>query len=171
MEWVQSENLMKSGLQGMLCGSCWTQYENWWNLVHGGAEGRSLQLGCRSSLPGEAGKWEQGIVAPFQERLVNEIRGLELPSSSGWRTREGYSLLQVGACVLVWVCTSTKLYEVLFIINIEDKDDNSGGFLPNWVSTLNTGVHVCCLCVMVYFVITANVYCLLNIWWMNDAMI
>ena len=44
-----------------------------------------------------AGKREHGVVAPFQERLVNEIRGLELPSSSGWRTREGCNLLNSGA--------------------------------------------------------------------------
>ena len=43
----------------------------------------------------------QGVEAPFQERLVNGIRGLELPSSSDWRTREGGSLLKVGACMLV----------------------------------------------------------------------
>ena len=41
----------------------------------GGAEGCSLHSGGCSSLPGEAGKREQGVVAPFQERLVNEIRG------------------------------------------------------------------------------------------------
>ena len=58
-------------------------------MVHGGAEGCSLQSGgCsslpseagkrdggRSSLPGEVGKRDQGVVAPFQERLVNESRG------------------------------------------------------------------------------------------------
>ena len=55
--------------------SYWIQCENWWNVVHGGAEGCSLQSGGFSSLLGEAGKWEQGVVAPFQERLVNEIRG------------------------------------------------------------------------------------------------
>ena len=44
-------------------------------MVHGRAEGRSLQSGGRSTLPGEAGKREQGVVAPFQERLVNESRG------------------------------------------------------------------------------------------------
>ena len=43
-------------------------------MVHGGAEGCSLQSGGCSSLPGEAGKREQGVVAPFQERLVNERR-------------------------------------------------------------------------------------------------
>ena len=69
----------------------------------------------RSSLPGEAGKRDQGVGAPF------------------------------------------------FIINIEDRDNSSGGFLLNWVSTLNTSVHVCCLCVMVYSVITTHAYCLLNI--------
>ena len=65
VEWVQSENLMKSGLQDVLCGSSWIQYENWWNVVHGGAEGQSLQWGGCSSLLGEAGKLEQGVVAPF----------------------------------------------------------------------------------------------------------
>ena len=45
--------------------------------------------------------FSEGVVAPFQERLVNKIRGLELPSNSGYRMREGCSLLQVGACVLV----------------------------------------------------------------------
>ena len=82
VEWVQSENMMKSGLQVVLYGSCWIDYENWWNVVHGGAEGCSLQSeGCSlqsggcSFLPGEAGKREQGVVAPFQVRLVNESRG------------------------------------------------------------------------------------------------
>ena len=41
----------------------------------GGAEGCSLQSGGGSSLPGEAGKQDQGVVAPFQVRLVNESRG------------------------------------------------------------------------------------------------
>ena len=54
--------------------SIWIQCENWWNVVHGGTEGCSLNSGGCSSLPGEAGKWEQGVVAPFQERLVNERR-------------------------------------------------------------------------------------------------
>ena len=75
VEWVESENMMKSGLQDVLYESCWIQYENWWNMFHGGAEGRSLQWGGFSSLPVVAGKWEQGVVAPFQERLVNESRG------------------------------------------------------------------------------------------------
>ena len=44
-------------------------------MVQGGAEGCSLQSGGCSSLPGEAGKREQGVVAPFQERLVNESGG------------------------------------------------------------------------------------------------
>ena len=42
VECAQSENMMKSGLQDVLYGSCWIQYENWWNVVHGGDEGRSL---------------------------------------------------------------------------------------------------------------------------------
>ena len=33
-----------------------------------------LISGGSSSLPGEAGKQEQGVVAPFQVRLVNERR-------------------------------------------------------------------------------------------------
>ena len=33
-----------------------------------------LISGGSSSLPGEAGKREQGVVAPFQVRLVNERR-------------------------------------------------------------------------------------------------
>ena len=33
-----------------------------------------MRSGGGSSLPGEAGKREQGVVAPFQERLVNERR-------------------------------------------------------------------------------------------------
>ena len=47
----------------------------------------------------------------------------------------------------------------LYNKNIEDRDDDSGGFLLTWVSTLNPGVHVCFLCVMVYSVITAHAYC------------
>ena len=43
-------------------------------MVHRGAEGCSLQSGGHGSLPGEVGKREQGVVAPFQERLVNERR-------------------------------------------------------------------------------------------------
>jgi len=35
------------------------------------------------------------------------------------------------------------------------------GFHPHWVSTLNLGVDVCCLCVMVYFIITTHGYCLM----------
>jgi len=31
-----------------------------------------------------------------------------------------------------------------------------GGFHPHWVSTLNLGVHVCCLCVMVHYVINCK---------------
>ena len=53
-------------------------------MVHGGAEGCSLQSGSFSSLPGEAGKREQGVVAPFQERLVNESRSSSsLPGEAG----------------------------------------------------------------------------------------
>jgi len=33
-----------------------------------------------------------------------------------------------------------------------------GGFHAHWVSTLNLGVHVCFLCVMVGFDITAHGY-------------
>ena len=36
-----------------------------------------------------------------------------------------------------------------------------GGFHPHWVSTLNLDVHVCCLCVMVYYIYTAYGYCLM----------
>ena len=64
-------------------------------MVQGGAEGCSLQSGGRSSLPGEAGKRDRGVVAPFQERLVNESGGRSsLPGEAGKRA-------QVGACVLV----------------------------------------------------------------------
>ena len=40
-----------------------------------------------------------------------------------------------------------------------------GGFHPHWVSTLNLGVHVCFLCVMICFVFTAHGYCF------SDALI
>ena len=64
-------------------------------MVQGGAEGCSLQSGGCSSFLGEAGKRDQGVVAPFQERLVNESRGWSfLPGEAGKRA-------QVGACVLV----------------------------------------------------------------------
>ena len=54
-----------------------------------------MRSGGRSSLPSEAGKRDQGVVAPFQERLVNESRGWSsLPGEAGKRA-------QVGACVLV----------------------------------------------------------------------
>ena len=33
-----------------------------------------------------------------------------------------------------------------------------GGFHPHWVSTLNVGVRVCSLCVMVYYVYVAHGY-------------
>ena len=60
-----------------------------------------MRSGGRSSLPCEAGKQEQGVVAPFQERLVNESGGWSsLPGEAGKRA-------QVGACMLVGVCTST----------------------------------------------------------------
>ena len=72
-------------------GSFWIQYENWWNVVHGGAEGRSLQWGGCSSLPVVAGKREQGVVAPFQERFVNKRR---LYPSAGGCLRAGMSLRQ-----------------------------------------------------------------------------
>ena len=64
-------------------------------MVHRGVEVCSLQLGGCSSLPGEAGKRDRGVVAPFQERLVNE--------SGGWSSlpREAGKRAQVGACVLV----------------------------------------------------------------------
>ena len=95
MERVQFENMMKCGLQVVFYWSCWIQCENWWNVVQGGAEGCSLQSGGCSSLPGEAGKRDQGVVAPFQERLVNESGGWSsLPGEAGKRA-------QVGACVLV----------------------------------------------------------------------
>ena len=55
----------------------------------------AFSQGGRSSLPGEAGKRDQGVVAPFQERLVNESGGCcSLPGEAGKRA-------QVGACVLV----------------------------------------------------------------------
>ena len=64
-------------------------------MVQGGAEGCSLQSGGCISLPGEAGKRDRGVVAPFQERLVNESGGRSsLPGEAGKRA-------QVGACVLV----------------------------------------------------------------------
>ena len=64
-------------------------------MVHRGAEGCSLQSRGCSSLPGEAGKRDRGVVAPFQERLVNESGGWSsLPGEAGKRA-------QVGACVLV----------------------------------------------------------------------
>ena len=53
----------KARMQTRVCwskGKLWIQCENWWNVVHRGAEGCSLQ---------------SGVVAPFQVRLVNEIRG------------------------------------------------------------------------------------------------
>jgi len=37
----------------------------------------------------------------------------------------------------------------------------AGGFHPHWVSTLNLGVHVCFLCVMIYSIITAHGYYLM----------
>ena len=74
VEWVQSENMMKSGLQVVFYWRYWIQCENWWNVVHGGVEGCSLQSGGCSFLPREVVKREQGVVAPFQERLVNERR-------------------------------------------------------------------------------------------------
>ena len=61
MERVQSENMMKHGLQMLFYWSCWIQCENWWNVVQGGAEGCSLQSGGSSSLPGEAGKRAQVV--------------------------------------------------------------------------------------------------------------
>ena len=55
-------------------------------MVHRGAEGCSLQSGGCSSLSGEVGKRDQGVVAPFQERLVNESGGCSsLPGEAGKR--------------------------------------------------------------------------------------
>ena len=51
VEWIQFENLMKSGLQGMLYGSCWIQYEI--------DETRSAVV-----LRVEA--FSEGVLAPFQ---------------------------------------------------------------------------------------------------------
>ena len=53
--------------------------------------------------------------------------------------------------------------ELKYVEWVQSKNMMKSGFLPNWVSTLNPGVHVCCLCVMIYYVLTAHVYCLLNI--------
>ena len=39
-----------------------------------------------------------------------------------------------------------------------------GGFHPHWVSTLNLGVHVCCLCVMLYYAFTTLSNKLLMYW-------
>ena len=77
-------------------------------MVHRSVEGCSLQSGGCSSLPGEAGKRDQGVVAPFQERLVNESGGRS--SLLG----EASKRAQVGACMLVGVCTNT--YVVRFFL-------------------------------------------------------
>lgn len=61
------------------------------------AEGWSLQWGSWSFLLVVAG---------------DQNSGLELPSSSSWRTSEGCSLLQVGAYVLVQVYASTRTREL-----------------------------------------------------------
>lgn len=67
------------------------------------------------------------------------------------------------ACVLERVCTSTKLVNIFFTKKIEDWDDISGGFFPHWVSTWkDPGVYVCFLCVLIYSVLIASVYCLVN---------
>ena len=65
-----------------------------------------MRAGGSSSLPGEAGKREQGVVAPFQERLVNERR---LWPSTGGCLRAGMSLRQY-----------MVVRSFLYIINIED---------------------------------------------------
>ena len=64
-------------------------------MVQSGAEGGSLQSEGCSSLLGEAGKRDRGVIAPFQERLVNESGGWSsLPGEAGKRA-------QVGACLMV----------------------------------------------------------------------
>ena len=56
------------------CWFCLIQYENWWNVVCSGSKGWSLQYGSRSFMPVKFGVL---------------IRGLKLPSSSGWKMRLG----------------------------------------------------------------------------------
>ena len=68
-------------------------------MVHRGAEGCSLQSGGCSSLPGEAGKRDRGVIAPFQERLVNESGGWSsLPGEAGKREKVVAFCRWVPAC-------------------------------------------------------------------------
>ena len=94
-----------------------------WSII--GAEGCSLQSGGCSSLPGEAGKRDQGVVAPFQERLVNESGGRSsLPGEASKRA-------QVGACVLVGVCTSTYVVRCFLYNKILKAEQRQRWFSPD----------------------------------------
>ena len=97
--------------------------------------------------------FSQGVVAPFQERLVNDSRGWSsLPREAGKRA-------QVGACMLVGVCASTYVVRCFLYNKILKAEQRQRWFSPD------LGFHLksWCSCVMVYYVLTAHVYCLLNI--------
>jgi len=66
------------------------------------------------------------------------------------------------------MCIGMSLHQckiVKYFIYIKEKTKMTtiSGFFPHWVSTLNLGVHVCYLCVMVYFVLIAHGYNLFNV--------
>ena len=107
-----------------------------------------LKSGGRSSLPGEAGKRVQGVGAPFQLQLENERR---LQSSAGGCLRAGMSLRQymVVRCFLYNKILKAEQLQRWFSLDL-------GFHLKSWCSCVM-------LCVMVYSVLTAHVYCLLNI--------
>ena len=106
-------------------------------MVQGGAEGCSLQSGGCSSLPGEAGKRDQGVVAPFQERLVNESGGCSsLPGEAGKRA-------QVGACVLVGVCASTYVVRCFLYNKILKAEQLQRWFSPDLGFHLKILVFMC----------------------------
>ena len=101
------------------------------------AEGCSLQSGGCSSLPGEAGKRDQGVVAPFQERLVNGSWGWSsLPGEAGKRA-------QVGACVLVGVCTSTYVVRCFLYNKILKVEKLQRWFAPDLGFHLKILVFMC----------------------------
>ena len=136
---------MKNGLQVVMFLIKWIQFENLRNVVHEGAEGWSLQWGSQSFLLVVVGKSDQGVGAPFRWVLVNEIRGLELPSSSGWRMREGCSL-SAGGCLRAGM--SMYQYKILssFLYNKYWRQR-----LQQWWFSLELGFHLKSWCSCVFF--------------------
>ena len=81
--------------------------------------------------------FSQGVVAPFQERLVNE--------SGGWSSLPGEAgkQAQVGACVLVGVCTSTYVVRCFLYNKILKDEKLQWWFSPDFGFHLKILVFMC----------------------------